>query len=133
MHELGSGQVHVQKYVEVITQCAEDPHLMLSGLLKGWFPNMFHFNQCWSSLLSLSFFSFCSSPCECYLFNSLPRVFCCFESICKTESCLGSPSLNVDLLGVALMTLKGGITKCKVRHDLHSLLCWQKCCMNMMI
>lgn len=56
MHELGAGQVHVQKYVEVITQCAEDPHLMLSGLLKGWFPNMFHFNQCWFSLLSLSFF-----------------------------------------------------------------------------
>lgn len=79
------------------------------------------------------FLSFCSSPCECYLFNSLPRVVCCFESICKTESRLGSPSLNVDLLGIALMTLKGGITKCKVRHDLHSLLCWQKCCMNMMI
>lgn len=132
MHELGSGQVHVQKYVEVITQCAEDPHLMLSGLLNGWFPNVSL--QSMLVFFVVSFFlSFCSSPCECYLFNSLLRVFCCFESICKTESRLGSPSLNVDLLGNALMTLKGGITKCKVRHDLHSLLCWQKCCMNMMI
>lgn len=32
-------QLHVQKYVEVITQCADDPHLLLPGLLKGWFPN----------------------------------------------------------------------------------------------
>lgn len=40
MNELGSGQVCVQKYVEVITHYADNPHLMLSDLLKGWFPNV---------------------------------------------------------------------------------------------
>lgn len=88
------------------------------------------------SLQPMLFFlalSFRLSPCEHYFFSSLPGIVCCFESIRKTKSYLGSPSLNVDLPGVALMTLRGVITKCKVRHDLHSLLCWQKCCMNMMI
>lgn len=122
-----SGQAHIQRYVEVITPCAEDPHLMLSGLVKECFPNVFHFKRYYFPLLSPSF---CPFPCEHCLFNSLPSVVCCSESLCKIKSYLGSPGFSVDPPGVALTALRSGISKCTVRHDLHSLLCSQKYCVN---
>lgn len=126
-HDLEPGQV--QKHVEFITQCSKILTSCYQALWRDVFPTL-HFKQCYFSLLSPCF---STSPCEHYLFNCLPKAVCCFESTCKAKSYLGSPSLNVALPDVALMTRRGGITKCKFRHDLHSLHCWQKCCMNMMI